>query len=103
MKADYPHSFSAEEALQRIQALTDYWSNRYGVKIGWSGSTANVEGKVKGVSFKGTVRVDETSITADIKVNFLAEKLGGKSYVDRKIKSYLDSGVPVDELDRGTS
>ena len=97
MLMERPHGFSAEEALARIQALTTYWT-QYGVRAQWTGNTAFVDGKVKGVKFRGEIRVEAHSIVADIKAGFLAEKLGGKKYVERKINDYLDAANSLEEL-----
>jgi hypothetical protein len=98
MKIDRSHAFSQEEALERLQALTDYWSAKYGVKIEWKGSTGRVSGKVRGVMFDGTMQVDADRLWADIKTGFLAEKLGGKKYVASKLDDYLDPSHALPDL-----
>ena len=81
--------------LERAKALTGYWSAKYGVKTEWSGSTGRVSGKVRGVKFNGTVRIEAGRVSADIKAGFLAEKLGGKKYVEGKIEDYLNPAHTV--------
>jgi hypothetical protein len=98
MQFEKPHSFTQEEALTRLQALTDYWSAKHGVQISWSGNTGQVKGKVKGVKFEGTMTVTGDLLTADIKAGFLAEKLGGKQYVESKLDDYLDPSNSVEAL-----
>ena len=98
MQFDKPHSFSQEEALERLQALGDYWSTKYGVTISWSGNTGQVKGKVKGIKFEGTMTVTGDRLTADIKAGFLAEKMGGKQYVASKLDDYLNPSNSLESL-----
>ena len=102
MKIERPHSFSKDEAVGRIRALTDYWQNSYGIRTDWQGDTARVKGKVKGISFDGTFTVTDRQLEADVKVGFLAEKLGGRDYVERKLADYLDAKNTLEELQART-
>jgi hypothetical protein len=97
MKLEYPHSFTQEEVQARIRALTDYWT-KYGIQSTWQGESAQISGKVKGVSFSGTLWLKPGALTGEVKVGFLAEKLGGRAYVERKLTEYLDPKVPLAEL-----
>ena len=98
MKIDQAHTFSQEEASARLRALTDYWSNRYGVSASWQGDTARIQGKVKGISFDGTFTVQASRLVGDVKVGFLAEKMGGRAYVENKLGKYLDPQNTLEEL-----
>jgi Putative polyhydroxyalkanoic acid system protein (PHA_gran_rgn) len=89
MKLEKPHSFSQEEAVARIKALTTYWDTRYGTRTTWTDNRAHIKGKVKGISFEGKFSIDDRCLLADVKVGFLAEKIGGKAYVVRKLDDYL--------------
>lgn len=86
------------EAIERLRALADYWIAKHGVNITWEGPVAHLDGKVKGVKFKGHVDCAGGTIDAEMKANFLAEKLGGKLYVGRKLDDYLDPKNSVDAL-----
>lgn len=98
MKLERNHSFGADEGLARLQALTSYWTKKYGVQINWNGNRARIDGKVKGVKFNGTVTVEEGRVLADIQAGFLAEKLGGRAYVEHKLESYLDPNQSIEQL-----
>ena len=98
MKITYPHSFSADEALGRVRALTDYWSKKYGVSISWNKHSADVRGKVRGMSFSGVIQIEDALLAANFKVGMLAEKLGGRAYVERKLGEYLDPDQTLDTL-----
>jgi hypothetical protein len=98
MKLDLPHTFSVEEAVARVRALTDYWDTKYGSRTTWTGSGAKISGKVKGISFDGDFRLEAARLLAEVKVGFLAEKIGGKAYVERKLTEYLSPSASLDEL-----
>jgi len=98
MKLDKQHSYSQDEAVARIRALTDYWDTRHGTRTVWQGNSAQINGKVKGISFDGTFRVEEGRLFADVKVGFLAEKIGGRAYVERKLDDYLNPGNSLESL-----
>ncbi|MBW2459210.1 MAG: polyhydroxyalkanoic acid system family protein [Deltaproteobacteria bacterium] len=94
MTVDFPQA----EALERLQALTEYWVAKHGLSASWTGSEGQVSGRVKGVKFSGVIKVAEGRVTADVKAGFLAEKLGGRKYVEAKFADYLDPKHSVAEL-----
>ena len=98
MSFDKSHGFSQAEALERLQALTDYWVGKHGLKAQWDGSEGKVSGKVRGVKFSGIIKVAEGHMTAEVKAGFLAEKLGGRKYVEGKFVEYLDPKYGIAEL-----
>jgi hypothetical protein len=98
MKMEKMHRFSQEEAQARVQALTDYWDTRYNTQTIWTGNRATINGKVKGISFEGSFSIESDRLVADVKVGWLAEKIGGKAYVERKLMDYLSPGVTLEEL-----
>ena len=98
MKISKPHSFSADDAAARLRALTSYWDSRYGTKTTWTGYAARIVGKVKGIKFDGKFNVAESTLNADVKVGFLAERMGGKGYVEHKLEQYLDPNSPIESL-----
>ncbi|MCA9535969.1 MAG: polyhydroxyalkanoic acid system family protein [Myxococcales bacterium] len=87
-----------DEALTRLHALTDYWHRKHGLTATWTGSACHVHGKVKGVKFDARVNVSNSLVRADVDAGFLAEKLGGRKYVEGKLDDYLDPARSVDEL-----
>jgi hypothetical protein len=96
MDIEKSHSFSKEEALERLQSLTDYWQ-KHGVSSSWDGSQGKIDGKVKGFSFQGEIRVEERRVLASVKANFIARKAGG-AYVKGKLEDYLDPKNSLESL-----
>ncbi|HEY3357748.1 MAG TPA: polyhydroxyalkanoic acid system family protein [Polyangia bacterium] len=101
MKIERKHNFTLDEAKQRIQALTEYWQAKHGIKTEWSGNSAKTKGKVKGINFDAKVDVAEKQIVCEADVGFLAERLGARSYVEKKLGEYLDPATPAASLPRG--
>lgn len=98
MQVNYPFSMDRDEVKQRLQLLTTYWSTNYGIAASWNGNSCEINGRVKGVKFAGTLQVQESSLTGEFNVGFLAEKLGGKAYVDRKLAEYLNPDNTIEQL-----
>lgn len=98
MVLDRSYDLSDEDTLERMRALTDYWARKHGVRVEWRGSTVTIAGKVTGVKFEGTVRIGGGAIHAEMNAGFLAEKLGARRYVERKLDDYLDPGKSLAEL-----
>lgn len=98
MKLEKQHTFSKDEAVERLRALTDYWSTKYGINTRWDDNRANIKGKVKGIPFDGSITVHDSLLTGEVKTNWLAEKMGGRTYVEGKINDYLNPGVSLEEL-----
>jgi len=100
MEISKEHGFSQEEAKSRIELLLAYWKEKYGLSYTWTEQKATVNGKVKGIEFDGSLEVGDARVFADIDVGFLAEKLGGRQYVEHKVDTYLDASTDVDALSR---
>ncbi len=93
------HNFSLEEAIGRVRALTGYWDKKYGTRTEWQESRARIKGKVKMISFDGTFSIDDKKIEGEVEVGFLAEKMGGRAYVERKLTEYLDPKNSLQDLE----
>jgi hypothetical protein len=98
MKIARSFTMPTDEALARLHALSDYWSTKYGLSVTWDGNMGRISGKVRGVRFDGHMRVEPGRLTADIQAGFLAERLGGKKYVEGKLDDYLNPARTLEEL-----
>lgn len=98
MKLERTYDLTDEDALARLRALTDYWAKKHGVSVKWSGNDVSLEGKTLGVRFEGKVRVAGGRILADVDAGFLAEKLGGRRYVESKLDDYLSPANSLESL-----
>jgi hypothetical protein len=99
MKLERRYALSEDDALARAHALTDYWAKKHGVRVEWRGDgEVRLSGRVMGVKFDGVVHLGAGCIRAEMDAGFLAEKLGGRAYVERKLDDYLDPAKTLDEL-----
>ena len=98
MKLERTYEFTDAEVLARLRALTDYWEKKHGVVSTWAGNRASLKGKVLGVRFEGTVDIGGGAIVADVQTGLLAERLGGKRYVESKLDDYLSPDVSLETL-----
>jgi hypothetical protein len=101
MKIDRRHTFSIEEVRSRLEALISHWQTKYGVKPQWSGNTLRCKGSVKGIDFDARMDVTEGIIKCEADVGWLAERLGARAYIERKLGEYLDPSKPVANLPHG--
>jgi hypothetical protein len=98
MRLQRRYELDDEEVLDRARALTDYWSKKHGVRADWRGTDVHLAGRVLAVKFDGVVRIGGGLISAEMNAGFLAEKLGARGYVERKLDDYLDPKKTVAEL-----
>lgn len=98
MKIDLPHQLDQQEATARVAALTHYWDTKYGTHTTWTDNNARINGRVRGLKFDGTFEVLDRRLTALIKVSFLAERIGGRGYVERKLQDYLNPDTKLEAL-----
>jgi putative polyhydroxyalkanoate system protein len=101
MRIDRNHAFSVEEARSRLEALTTYWQTKYGIKPEWSGNTLRCKGSVKGIDFDAKMDIAEKLVKCEAEVGWLAERLGARAYIEKKLAEYLDASKPVATLPRG--
>lgn len=93
------YELSDAEALDRLRALSEYWSKKHGVHTEWlSDTSARLKGRKLGVTFDARVELGGGRVVVDATFGFLARKLGGPEYVRRKVTTYLDPAVSLDEL-----
>jgi hypothetical protein len=98
MKLERTYDLPDEDALARLRALTDYWEKKHGIAASWSGNDVALEGKVASVRVEGNVHVESGKITADVRAGFMAEKLGGRRYVESKLDDYLAPTTSLESL-----
>lgn len=92
------YTLSDDDALARAHALTDYWAKKHGVNVVWREQEVRLHGRVMGVKFDGTVSIRDGRIHASFDAGFLAQKLGARAYVERKLDDYLDPAHSVESL-----
>lgn len=99
MTITVPFQVSAAEALERMRALGDYFHNRHGMSMRWESDTvAHLSGRYLLIQIEGTFRLGERAVHVDGKDPGFLVRAKASDYLERKIASYLDPEVPVDQL-----
>jgi hypothetical protein len=98
LKLERRYELAEEDALARAHALTEYWSRRHGVNVEWRDGEVSLWGRALGVKYDGVVTIGNGLIRAEMNAGFLAEKLGARGYVERKLDDYLDPAKSIEEL-----
>ncbi len=94
----YPYTMPQDEAVERVRALTDYWGARYGTRALWTGNRGNISGRVLGIKFKATFIIDPELMHGEMKVSFIAVKMGGRQYLKHKLDDYLNPEISLEQL-----
>lgn len=97
MKIERSFSLPAEEVRERLLLLTDHWG-KHGVTASWEGACATLSGKVRGITFDGTLQVEATKLLGDIKASGLLAETLGRPYVESKLSEYLNPATSVEQL-----
>lgn len=100
MRFDVGHALPRAEAKQRMEALADYFRNKYEIKVDWNGDKAAIKGKYLVVSIEGTMSVNDKNVDFDGKDPGFLWRGKAKDYLTGKIKTYLDPAKPIDTLPR---
>jgi putative polyhydroxyalkanoate system protein len=89
IRIERPHALGLTEASRRVRDLEPKLKDRYGIKLDWSGDTANVKGS--GVS--GTIAVAEGKVDVQLKLGLLLRPMAGKirEAIDQQIEKALTS------------
>ena len=94
------HELDVSDAMDRIRALGDYYSNRYGARYTTDGATIDLHARylMLNVRVQATVCDGEVHITSRDPGRWLR----GTSikYATRKLGKYLDPKTPIEDLAR---
>jgi len=98
MRIEENHTFTTEEAQQRLKILVDGWQKKYGVSATWSGNAVQVNGKAMGVTIDAKVTIEAKKIVADGKDPGLLLRGAAVGYLKKKFAEYFDPKVTVADL-----
>jgi len=98
MHIEESHSFTVEEAKQRVELLVGGWQKKYGINVSWSDATVTVKGKAMGVTIDATVKVEPSRILAEGKDPGLLMRGAATGYLKRKFAEYFDPKVTLADL-----
>ncbi|MGQ0506977.1 MAG: polyhydroxyalkanoic acid system family protein, partial [Myxococcaceae bacterium] len=90
MHFSIPHSLPIPKALRRVELLTSYWSEKYGVTARWSGQTAELQGHIFGMNLDAHLEVTDTKVGGDVSDPGFLMRGTARNYLQRKFSTYLD-------------
>ncbi len=82
------HNLGVDEAKQRLQALSDQLSAKYGLTSLWKTAT---EAEVKGTGASGKITCTPTSVSVFIDLSFALTPLKGK--IEQKVTAALEQAL----------
>lgn len=101
MKIEHRFTVPREEAKQRLEALGQYLSKKYGIAFTWDESDkASFKGKFMIVAIEGTLTLGDGQVVFDGKDPGFLWRGKAKDYIEGKLRSYLDPGRSLDSLPR---
>jgi hypothetical protein len=100
MRIEQAHGFSNEEAKARLQALGEYFQNKHGIAVTWSGDRATVKGKYLVVGIEGELSFEPGKAIFEGKDPGMLWRGKARDYISEKLKTYLDASHKLEELKR---
>lgn len=97
----FPHRLDLTDARDRLHALGDYFANKYGLTVTWTGEDeARIEGSYLVVSISGSLRLAPTAVTFSGKDPGMLWRGKAKDYLLGKLEKYLNPSTPLSALPR---
>ena len=93
-------AMSQSEAKARLVAMGEYFTNKHGIQVIWSGDTATVKGKYLVVSIDGGLRFEDGKAIFEGKDPGILWRGKARDYIAGKIQKYLNPATKLDDLPR---
>src|SRR6266571_7974105 len=87
---------SQEEAKKRLEALGDYFQNKHGISVTWSGDSAVVKGRYLVVTIDGGLKFEPGKAIFEGKDPGLLWRGKAKDYIAGKLSKYLDAKTKLE-------
>ncbi len=100
MVFDYPHKLPVEDARARLEALSEYLTNRHGIQVTWDGDSARINGKYMVVKIEGEMTLTPTDVKVKGKDPGMLWRKKAKDYLHGKLAKYLDPNTALADLPR---
>jgi hypothetical protein len=97
-----PHRLELSDARARLHALGDYFMNKHGLTVTWTGDDeVSVSGTYLVVTISGSLRLSPSAVSFSGKDPGMLWRGKAKDYLLGKIEKYLNPATPVETLPRG--
>ena len=98
IKFDVPHRLSKEEAVTRAKKLLEHWGKKYGIATRWNGDTAELNGKVMGISLEATMTITDKAVSGEATDPGILFRAKAKKYLEEKFNLALDPNKKPEDL-----
>jgi hypothetical protein len=94
------HALAIEDAIARIEALAEFYRNKYRAEVTWNGRTADLVVRYLGIRIEVVVRVEPRRVTCDASDPGFLLRGQGTKYLRAKLERFLDPGNALADLPR---
>jgi hypothetical protein len=96
-----PHGLELPDARARLHALGDYFGNKYGLTVTWTGEDeATLSGSYLVVTISGSLKLSPTSVSFAGKDPGMLWRGKAKDYLQGKLTKYLNPSTAPGALPR---
>lgn len=97
----FPHRLDLADARDRLHALGDYFANKYGLTVTWTGEDeARISGSYLVVSISGSLTLTPTTVSFSGKDPGMLWRGKAKDYLLGKLEKYLNPTTALSSLPR---
>jgi hypothetical protein len=95
LKFDVPHSLSKDEARKRVESLAQHWGSKYGVTTTWNGDSAQLSGKVMGITIDATLQISDNRVGGEATDPGMLFREKARRYLTEKFSEALGPTAKV--------
>jgi hypothetical protein len=96
-----PHGLDLADARARLHAMGDYFANKYGLTVTWTGEDeATISGSYLVVTISGNLKLSPNSVSFSGKDPGMLWRGKAKDYLQSKLTKYLNPGNALEALPR---
>lgn len=100
IQLEVPHTLTLDEARSRIEALGEFYQNKYRAEVSWRGSDAEIAVRYLGIRIDVHVRVEGARVTCDATDPGFLLRARGIKYLRAKLERFLDPKNALGDLPR---
>jgi len=89
MRIEVSHQLELAASIDRMQALTAYWGEKYAVESRWTNAGSTLAGSFLGTTFRATISVEQCSVVVEGPDPGILFRRQAIAYVTRKLDEYL--------------
>ena len=100
IELDVAHEHTPDRALERLQALAEYYHHRHGATVTWEGHAGDLTVRYLGLRLHVRFQVEPGRVHCSAPDPGFLWRKRGLEYLRKKIARYLDPATPVEALPR---